>query len=339
MKLDEKIWKLVEAAEKENNSPVPDALQGVDKERIRAVLSELDLNHNDLTDAVFALLDSESPSWFPKPPDGAMFCHGATTAHIACHIGILQRREGKLDREGRDYWVKPLRDLSAVEAIYLDPKTKEFKAGHAKAKSPNSAYRLEAGFVELLRAPEKKWKALLKKWASEDAIRGRASAQAEAAALTRKGLDSGHSDLIRASVEHYAARFLKGYEVLYIDDGDGDRITDEEKAKLAEAGIELTLRDAMPDVLLWNRKIDRLWVIEAVTSDGEVDYHKVKQIEELTERAGKTGVDFTTTYLTWKAAASRQGTYRNIAPGTYIWIVEDASKHFKAEAFDVRASD
>jgi hypothetical protein len=31
----------------------------------------------------------------------------------------------------------------------------------------------------------------------------------------------------------------------------------------------------MPDVLLWNPGTNELWVIEAATSDGEVDAHKV----------------------------------------------------------------
>jgi hypothetical protein len=92
----------------------------------------------------------------------------------------------------------------------------------------------------------------------------------------------------------------------------------------------------MPDVLLWNKTTDHLWVIEAVTSDGEVDNYKVAQMSALAERSGKSGVGFTTAYHTWSAAARRQGKYKNIAPGTYIWIQEDPSKHYLAEAFNVR---
>ncbi len=47
---------------------------------------------------------------------------------------------------------------------------------------------------------------------------------------------------------------------------------------MAEAGVALTLEDAMPDALFWNPETDHLWVIEAVTSDGEVDAHKVAQM-------------------------------------------------------------
>ena len=90
----------------------------------------------------------------------------------------------------------------------------------------------------------------------------------------------------------------------------------------------------MPDVLLWDRESDYLWVIEAVTSDGEVDQYKVDQMTLLTERHGKAGVGFTTAYWTWKDVATRQGKLKNIAPGTYLWIQEDPSKHFLTEIFD-----
>ena len=43
----------------------------------------------------------------------------------------------------------------------------------------------------------------------------------------------------------------------------------------------------MPDILLWNQKTDTLWVVEAVTSDGEVDLHKVQGLTRLAQRSGR----------------------------------------------------
>ena len=83
----------------------------------------------------------------------------------------------------------------------------------------------------------------------------------------------------------------------------------------------------MPDVLLLNRETNHLWVIEAVTSDGEVDIHKKQSLESFARRNGKSGVGFTTTYLTWKKAASRQSALKNLANGTYLWIREDPSRN------------
>ena len=135
--------------------------------------------------------------------------------------------------------------------------------------------------------------------------------------------------MIRASHEIYATRFLPGYQVIYIDDGDGDRITTEQKQILAEAGVTLTINDSMPDVLLWNRHSDYLWVIEAVTSDGEVDIHKMNSMNSFAQRNGKKGVGFTTTYPTWKKAAERQSVFKNLAGNAYFWISEDPSRVFK----------
>ena len=157
--------------------------------------------------------------------------------------------------------------------------------------------------------------------------------QAELAKRARALVDSKHSTLIKHSADFYAAKFLPDFQVIYIDDGDGDRITSEQKAALLQAGVSLTLADAMPDVLLWNAKTDWLWVIEAVTSDGEVDGHKVSQLQMLAERCGKAGVGFTTTYPKWSVAAKRQGAHKNLAIDTYMWIEEDGSRQFKVETF------
>lgn len=309
---------------------VPEALQGVTRARVAEMLGAVALGGNgDIADGVFALLDDETPSWFPKAPDGAKVADGATTAHLACHIGILQRGGGKLDREGRDYWIKPLRELGGIVPITLMDGA--FIAGHVKAKSPNSCYRLDEELVAILKAPDPDWRGMLAVWASVDAARSRRAFQAEMEEASRKLVDSGHADLIRASVEHYAARFLPGYRLLYVDDSDGDRVSAAERARMAEAGVTLTLEDAMPDALLWNPETDHLWVIEAVTSDGEVDFHKVAQMERMAARCGKSGVGFTTTYRTWKEAAARQSAHGNVAVGTYIWIQSDPAKHLRVE--------
>lgn len=333
MALHDRVAELRTQRINETGHAVPDAYQGVTKDRIRQVLGRIHLGDNvDLVDGVFALFDNETPSWFARPPEGAKFCDGATTAHLACHMGILQRGYGKLDREGRDYWIKPLRELGGIEAITLVDG--EFVQGHVIAKSGNSCYRLEEGLRAILTAPEDAWPAMLAEWASQDAARERAEFQAQAAEAARALVDTGHSDLIRASIEVYARRFLPEYRVLYVDDGDGDRITEADRERFAEAGIELRLEDGMPDVLLWNPETDWLWVIEAVTSDGEVDLHKVTALNRVAQRSGKAGIGFTTTYRTWREAAARQGAHQNIAVDTYIWITADPAKHLLVQSFN-----
>jgi len=308
---------------------VPISYQGVTKERIRMVLSKLDRETDDMVDAVFALLDDESPSWFSNPPYGSKFCDGATTAHIGAHVGILQRGGTlKLDREGRDYWIKPLRELGAIEPIYLDPKTRTFIPGHPKPKSPNSAYKLAEEFIEILQSPEGDWQSLLSDWSTADSIRERARLQAQAQELSSQQVETSHKNLIKICEEIYVPNFLPMYQVLFVDYEDGERVTPDEMGALSEAGISINLSDAMPDLLLWNPEEDVLWVIEAVISDGEVDDHKVNQILKLVRRSNKPGVVFTTAYSAWRDAARRQSAHKNIAPSTYIWISDDPAKHY-----------
>lgn len=146
MALQDVVTRLRKKARAEGRQPVPDAFQGVTKERIAEVLRAIDRDTLDQRDAVFALLDDVNPSFYSlqykKFPAGIKFCEGATVAHVGCHFGILQRGEGNSDREGRDYWLKPLWAIGAIEKVYFDSKSKKFIPGHSVAKSPFTAYRL-----------------------------------------------------------------------------------------------------------------------------------------------------------------------------------------------------
>jgi hypothetical protein len=331
MKLEDKLRSGVAAR---MFQPPPTTLQGVTKERIAEVLQALDRASRDQIDTVFALLDDLNPNWFVEAAEkGLKFCHGASTAHIACHVGVLQRNSGKLDREGRDYWLKPLWEIGALEKLYFDSENAEFLPGHPVPKSPNSAYRIAPGFLQILKASDADRNALLAAWSKEDATRARLQVQAELAETTRAKIGTPHQGLITAACEVYVPNFLPGFEVLYIDSTDGQRVTPQQQQALQNAGIVIGLGDSMPDILLWNQKTDTLWVIEAVTSDGEVDLHKVQSLTSLAKRAGKKSIGFTTAYATWRDAAARQRKHKNIAPNTYIWIREDGSKQFSVETF------
>lgn len=329
MAIEDAFQKLRQSRIASGKQLVPASFQFVTKKRIEEVLSRLDRADRNTVDCIFALLDDETEGF-----KGLTFSHGVNTARIGCHIAFLQRdgRRTKLDREGRDYWIKPLREIGAVELVTLV--AGQMVAGHVKSKSSNSAYRLNAEFVGILKASDTEWAGLLNDWIRIDVTRTRLEMQSHAATESKKALKAGHPQLIEQSIAIYAKRFLPGFVVLYIDDSDGDRVSAAQKANLDEAGIALGLDDAFPDVLLWNPETNWLWCIEAVTSDGEVDEHKVKQMNRLAQRHGKAGVGFTTTYPSWKSAARRQDSHRNLAIGTYVWIASDPSRQFEVKSFD-----
>jgi hypothetical protein len=328
MTIEQQVQKLRADRINSGIDPIPVELQGVDKQRIERVLKIIDRNSPDMVDVIFALLDDITDSWFSKAPIGMKFSHGATTAHIGCHVGILQRGKTKLDREGRDYWIKPLIDLGAIDRVYFRSAQGDFIYGHPKAKSPLSSYRLNSEFRKILIADDIEIKLLLSDWIKEDKIRERVELQAKLAEESKKLIDTKHSDLIHFCKDYYVPYFLPGYEIIFIDLEDGDRITENERITLGSIGIQLSLEDAMPDLLLFNPTINWLWVIEAVTSDGEVDIHKKNQLTGLAVRSGKSGIGFTTAYMNWKTAATRQQKHKNIAPDTYVWIAKDPSKQF-----------
>lgn len=171
MALQEVVAQLRKKALAQRRQPVPDTYQGVSKERIAEVLREIDRYTVDQCDAVFALLDDVSPSFYSLQSknfsSAIKFCEGATVAHVGCHFGILQRGEGKSDREGRDYWLKPLWAIGAIEKVFFDKARRQFIPGHPVAKSPYTAYRLADSFKAILTAPDDKWRGLLKVWGWE----------------------------------------------------------------------------------------------------------------------------------------------------------------------------
>lgn len=334
MGIEREVVAIRKRRKKERGFVVPDRLQGVSKARVREFLSLVGLGDKmNVVDAVYALLDDETESWFRNAPEGSTLASGAANRHIGCHVAILQRgKSTRLDREGRDYWLKPLTDIGAIEEVILSKG--RFVPGHLIAKSSNSSYRLANGFLHVLQAPDREWKSLAERWLKEETMRERLAVRREVEAVEKAAHTSKHAELIAQSVEVYAKRFLKDYEVIYVDDGDRDRITEDAGQRLERAGIELRLDDASPDVLLWNSRTDRLWVIEAVTSDGEVDEKKVEAVTRLVKRHHKAGVSFTTTYRSWKDAAKRQGAHRNIAVGTYIWIADDPGRALWVMSFN-----
>ncbi|EEI7353432.1 hypothetical protein G4E67_005046 [Salmonella enterica] len=186
---------------KEGMEVVPVCYQGISKEKIKSVLNIIDRSTNDMIDAVFALLD-ERPTWFSKKAikAGIKFCDGASTAHIGAHIGILQRGGyTKLDREGRDYWLKPLWEIGSLEKVMLDSNTMTFIPGHPIAKSPLCAYKISQAFKDILSAPDGVWESLAKEWVSEENKRQRLNFQAEVIKKAKEAVHSPHSQLIADS--------------------------------------------------------------------------------------------------------------------------------------------
>lgn len=304
-----------------------DMYQNVTLDDVTTVLNKLNQYSDDKRDVVWCLLNDEFPSVFSNA-DGFKISDGASIAHLGGYVGILKRHAKRLDREGRDYWVKPLTDIGAMEPITL--KDGVFVEGHIKAKSPNSAYRLSTYFSNLLKCVKKDdFDKKFDDYVSSVDERLAIFSQLEKASKAAQG-DSAHKQLIELSISVYANMYLPGYIPVFTDYADGDRVTPEERQKLDEYGIVFgTIHDVWPDAILINPETDTLWFIEAVTSDGEADQHKVEGLKAICENSGKKYGGVTTTYETYKRFAARQQTENNLARDTYVWIKECPDKQFK----------
>jgi hypothetical protein len=311
---------------------VPDTLQGISIERVNYVMNCLGREGIRTSRVVFSLLDNTRPSWYRAARENQHhFSDGAQQAHISCHVGILQEenpaQRRKLDREViRDYEIIPLIGLGIIQRITHSSGT--FVPGHITHNSSSSCYRLNPLFVQVLQTDENNIDAAILEWANEQAERERAFATAQALQLANERNRTPHENLIDDAAEFYVPRFLPGFEIVLIDCGEGTRITNEDLDSLQNAGLGFVAGDAFPDILLWNPESDELWVIEAVVSDGEVDAHKVERMQAYCERYDKSGISYTTAYETWSRCGQRQNQYRNIHPGTYIWIRDDPTKHW-----------
>jgi len=145
---------------------------GVPRERVEHALSRLGRGSRNEVSVVVALLDDELPSGYSSVQESYTFSAGASTSHVFCHAGILQHGEKKIDRENRDYLIKPLTELGVIEPVYLDPRTKSFVPGHPTPKSPNNCHRLAEEFRTLLRLSGKELDEALDRWTGEDAATG-----------------------------------------------------------------------------------------------------------------------------------------------------------------------
>lgn len=302
--------------------------QSVDIHNIEFFLKILGRYTNDTFNAVRALLDNELPSSYAKIASSHHFSDGARTSQIGAYMGYILEQSGKQkDREGRDYWLKPLEELGVLEPIKLDGNA--FIKGHT-AKSPNNSYRLTNSFIELMLNPNLN-EELIKDWTKKNSLLERTHITVETTQLNEelsKTLNK-HQKLIENSINIYAKNYLEGYICLYKDDSDGDRISEMELKLLNTYNVKLgELGDVWPDVVFYNPTENSLWFIEAVTTDGEVDIKKLQGFIEICRKSNKKFGGCTTTYDTWNTFSRRQSKVKNLVPNSYVWINEDPEKQF-----------
>jgi hypothetical protein len=139
-----------------------------------------------------------------------------------------------------------------------------------------------------------------------------------------------HSELIRAIIENFAARFVPGAALIYAGDT-GEKWGYFDAPLLAKLGVNVDSHGKMPDVVLYYPERDWLLLVESVTSHGPVDGKRHSELARLFA-GSPAGLVYVTAFPN-RAIMSRY--LGEISWETEVWVADAPSHliHFNGERF------
>ncbi len=139
-----------------------------------------------------------------------------------------------------------------------------------------------------------------------------------------------HSELIRAIIEHFGARFVPGGLLIYAGDT-GEKWGYFDAALLSKLGVSVDAHGKMPDVVLYYPAKKWLLLVESVTSHGPVNAKRHTELTRLFSNS-KAGLVYVTAFPS-RAVMSRY--LGDIAWETEVWCADAPSHliHFNGERF------
>jgi hypothetical protein len=139
-----------------------------------------------------------------------------------------------------------------------------------------------------------------------------------------------HSELIRAIIENFAARFAPGGILIYAGDP-GKKWGYFDAPLLAKLGVNVDAHGKMADVVLYYPERNWLLLIESVTSHGPVDGKRHAELARLFAKA-TPGLVYVTAFPN-RSTMSRY--LRDIAWETEVWVADAPCHliHFNGERF------
>lgn len=139
-----------------------------------------------------------------------------------------------------------------------------------------------------------------------------------------------HNQLQVAVIERFGPHFAPGAEVLYVGDTAKKHVICETRA-LSQLRIGITEHDKLPDIVLYHRKRNWLFLIEAVTSHGPVNPKRHAEIESMLRSCPAERI-YVTAFLDRRSFRKYAG---DIAWETEVWIAQDPGHmiHFNGPKF------
>ena len=139
-----------------------------------------------------------------------------------------------------------------------------------------------------------------------------------------------HNKVQKAIIEQFAPRFAEGAELLYIGDTAKKNVI-MQKAELTALGLAGSDHDKLSDVVLFDKKRNWIFLIEAVTSHGPMS---PKRVFELTKMLANSDVGpvFVSAFPNMPQFRKHM---KDIAWETEVWIAEkpDHMIHFNGDRF------
>jgi len=139
-----------------------------------------------------------------------------------------------------------------------------------------------------------------------------------------------HNVLQAAVIEEFAPRFAPGAHLLYLGDTAKKMLYLDEQ-QVAALGIPASKHDKLPDVVLFEPKSNRLFLVEAVTSHGPVSPKRHLELERLLSDVKATRV-YVSAFPDFKEFKNH---IADIAWETEVWIsaIPDHLIHFNGDKF------
>lgn len=206
--------------------------------------------------------------------------------------------------------------------------------------SPRTHYALSHIALKTIRAYKTKaWKPLVKQFKEKiGGLRKKYNQPREISRVPVK-LPNGkilhlspgkHNKVQAAIIEEFASRFAKGSVLLYLGDTENKGLYIETEI-LKNIGIPLTEHSKLPDVIIYDKLKNWLYLIEAVTSHGPVSPRRIVELE-LFLKNSKVGKIYVSAFPDFSEFKKHM---KNIAWDTEVWIMEfpDHMIHFNGDKF------
>jgi len=206
--------------------------------------------------------------------------------------------------------------------------------------SPDTVYQILPETLTLLKTYEtKKWETYLKQYLSIRKTLAERYAKERMQKLVPVKIAPGkiinispgqHSELIKAIVEVFAARFVPGANLVYVGDT-GKKWGYFDKELLTTLGVTVDEHGKMPDVVFYYPEKNWLLLIESVTHSGIIDGKR--QIELARLFTGATAGLIYVTAFPSRSVMTRY--FRDIAWETEVWVADAPSHliHFNGPRF------